>query len=121
MMRRFEEDMRYPPELHGRTGFKNFTWTPKAIGDWEHVWNALWACEIKWEWQNSDRYVRPRGEDFDLFVVHDDAAKLDMAYPLPEIYTIKKLNDWLMGRHVDDHKASEATNLIRKWIKDYVE
>ncbi len=119
-MRRSEEDMRYPPELHGRTGFKNFTWTTEAIADWEHVWNALWACGVKWEWQNSDRYVRIRGEIFDLFAVHDDAAKLDMAIPLPGIHTVKELNEWLLDAHIDDSKASEAANLIRKWIQDYV-
>ncbi|HHZ94805.1 MAG TPA: hypothetical protein EYN67_04405 [Flavobacteriales bacterium] len=119
-MIRTEDEMRYPPELHGRVGFKNFAWTIEAISEWEHVWNALWACGVKWEWQNTDRYARPRGEHFDLFTVHDDAAKLDMAFPLPAVHTIKELNDWLLDAHLDDNKASEATNLIRKWIKDYV-
>jgi len=120
-MRRHEDDMRYPPELTGRVGFRNFTWTTEAIADWEHVWNALWACGIKWEWQNSDRYVRRRGEIFDRFAVHNDAVKLDMAIPLPGIHVIKKLNDWLLDAHISDHNATEATNLIRKWIQNYVE
>ena len=51
---------------------------------------------------------------------YDDAAKLDMAFPLPGIHAIKELNDWLLDTHIDDNKASEATNLIRKWIQDYV-
>jgi len=119
-MRRPEDDMRYPPELTGRVGFKNFTWTTEAIADWENVWNALWACGIKWEWQNSDRYVRRCGEIFDCFAVHNDAVKLDMAIPLPGIHTIEELNEWLLGAHIDNNKASEATNLIRKWIQDYV-
>jgi hypothetical protein len=119
-MRRTEEDMRYPPELEGRTGFKNFTWTTEAIESWQHVWHALWACGVKWEWQNSDRYARRRGENLDLFAVYDDAAKLDMAFPLPGIHAIKELNEWLLDTHIDDNKASEATNLIRKWIQDYV-
>ena len=120
-MRRSDDELRYPPELTGRVGFKNFTWTIEAIADWKNVWNALWACGIKWEWQNSDRYARPRGEIFDLFTVHNDAIRLDMAVPLPAVHTIKELNDWLLDTHIDDHKASEATNLIRKWIEDYVE
>ena len=33
-MRRSDDDLRYPPELTGRTGFKNFTWTTEAIADW---------------------------------------------------------------------------------------
>jgi len=119
-MRRPEDDMRYPPELTGRVGFKNFTWTMEAIADWENVWNALWACGIKWEWQNSDRYVRNRGGIFDRFAVHNDAVKLDMAIPLPGIHTIEELNNWLFSIHINDNKATEALNLLRKWIEDYV-
>ena len=120
-MIRAEDEMRYPPEASGRRGFKNFTWSMEAVRDWEEVWDALWACEIKWEWQNTDRYARRRGKEYNLFVVHNDAARLDMAFPLPEINAIKDLNNWLLGAHIDNNKASTATNLIRKWIKNYVE
>jgi len=63
-MKRADDDMRYPPELTGRVGFKNFTWTTEAIADWQPVWYALWACGIKWEWQNSDRYARRKGDTY---------------------------------------------------------
>jgi hypothetical protein len=43
-----------------------------------------------------------------------------MAIPLPGIHTIEELDEWLLDAHIDDNKASEATNLIRKWIQDYV-
>ena len=119
-MKRADDDMRYPPELTGRVGFKNFTWTTEAIADWQPVWYALWACGIKWEWQNSDRYARRKGDTLGTFAVYNDAARLDMAFPLPGIDIIEKLNDWLLDAHVDDNKASEAVNLIRKWIQDYV-
>ena len=44
-----------------RKALRNFTWTNEAISDWEEIWHDLWWLGYKWEWQNSDRYVRRYG------------------------------------------------------------
>ena len=104
----------------GRYGFKNFTWTPPALNDWEEVWDSLWRIGIKWEWQNSDRYARRYGDTFNLFAVHNDAVRLDMAIPLPGLEVILGIQEYLLDLSRDDHQVDEVTNLIRKWIKNYV-
>ena len=104
-----------------RRGFSNFTWTTEAIDRWETVWSALWKIGIKWEWQNRDPYARRRGEIFNVFAVHDDAIRLDMAVPLPGREIILQIHEYLLDLPTDDPRANDATNLIRKWIRDYVE
>ena len=111
-------------ELEGfpnRVGFKNFTWTHDALRDWDDVWSLLWRAGLKWEWQNGDRYVRCKGDEYERFAVYNDAHRLDMAIPLPEVYIIKKIGTWLLGAHIDDNVASEAGRLSREWINKYVE
>jgi|TARA_R110002020_G_scaffold48742_6_gene138916 hypothetical protein len=103
-----------------RLGFSNFRWTTAAVTDWEAVWNALWLCNIKWEWQDGDQYARRRGEEYQLFRCHGDAVKLDMALPLPQVHVIQGITNWLLGAHLNDNQASEAGHLIREWIKNYV-
>ena len=103
-----------------RKGFRNFTWTTEAIGEWEDAWNALWRVGIKWEWQNSDRYARGFGEAYNLFSVYNDAERLDMAVPLPSREIILGMHEYLLDLPTDDYLVDEATNLIRKWIKNYV-
>ena len=107
-------------EHPNRVGFSNFTWTPPAIEDWEPTWNALWSCNVKWEWKEGDRYARRQGEDYVIFRTHGDAAKLDMAFPLPEIHVIQGIANWILGANINDNVASEAGRLIRDWIKNYV-
>ena len=102
-------------------GFSNFTWTDEAIDSWEKVWGSLWRIGIKWEWQNSDRYARRYGDTFKLFGVHNDAVRLDMAIPLPGREIILEIHEYLLDLPTDDSRVNEATNLIRKWIRDYVE
>ena len=102
-----------------RQGFSNFTWTNEAIASWEEVWGALWKVGIKWEWQNSDRYARRYGEIFNLFAVHNDAVRLDMAIPLPGREVISRIHEYLLDLPTDDFKVDEATNLIRKWMQEY--
>tara|TARA_R110000824_G_scaffold102639_5_gene244150 strand:- start:1268 stop:1615 length:348 start_codon:yes stop_codon:yes gene_type:complete len=102
-------------------GFSNFTWTSEAIDSWERVWGALWKIGIKWEWQNRDPYARRRGEIFNIFAVHDDAIRLDMALPLPGREIILEIHEYLLDLPTDDFYVDQATNLIRKWIKEYVE
>jgi hypothetical protein len=103
-----------------RAGFKNFTWTDEAMGDWEEVWTTLWRIGIKWEWQNSDRYARRYGDTFNLFACHNDAVRLDMALPLPGLDVIIAMREHLLDLPTDDCRVDEATNLIRKWIEKYV-
>jgi len=102
-----------------RVGFKNFTWTSEAIEDWEEVWHSLWHIGIKWEWQNSDRYARRYGDKFNLFAVHNDVLRLDMALPLPGCDVVLSIHEYLLDLPTDDFKVDEATNRIRGWIKKY--
>ena len=106
---------------HHRKGFSNFTWTPEAIDTWEGVWTALWRVGVKWEWQNTDKYARRYGDKFNLFAVHDDAVRLDMALPLPNRDIILEIHEYLLDLPTDDFYVDEATNLIRKWIREYAE
>jgi len=106
---------------HNRQGFSNFTWTTEAIDAWEGVWASLWRIGIKWEWQNTDKYARRYGDKFNLFGVHNDAIRLDMALPLPNRDIILEMHEYLLDLPTDDHYVDEATNLLRKWIKEYVE
>tara|TARA_Y100000296_G_C5127522_1_gene233695 strand:+ start:478 stop:822 length:345 start_codon:yes stop_codon:yes gene_type:complete len=105
---------------HPRHGFSNFTWTNEAIDAWEGVWTVLWRIGIKWEWQNTDRYARRYGDTFNLFAVHNDAVRLDMALPLPNRDIILEMHEYLLDLPTDDYYVDEATNLIRKWIQEYV-
>ena len=102
-------------------GFRNFTWSSEAIQGWEEVWNALWRIGTKWEWQNSDRYARRSGTEYRVFSVHNDADKLDMTIPLPGREVIIAMHEYLLDLPTDDFKVDDATNLIRKWIREYVE
>jgi len=86
----------------------------------EQAWHALWRIGIKWEWQNSDRYAQKRGDIYHLFAVHNDAAKLDMVVPLPAISAILEIHEYLLDLPTDDHHVDDATNLLRKWMKNYV-
>ena len=108
-------------EFSRTAGFKNFTWTDDAIKDWEIVWGALWQAGIKWEWQNSDKYARRYGEVYKRFAVYNDADRLDMTIPLPGREIIAEIHEYLLDLPTDDYKVDAATNLIRKWIKNYVE
>jgi hypothetical protein len=121
MTEKIEVEVREYAHQGATRGFKNFSWTPAALDDWETVWGALWYVGVKWEWQNGDRYARRRGDTFNLFGVHDDAMRLDMALPLPEIGAIIQMLEWLNEAHIDNHTANEAINLLRKWMREYVE
>ena len=109
-----------PNPYPARQGLKNFIWTNAAVSDWEDTWNALWHIGIKWEWQNSDRYARGYGDKYTFFACHNDAVRLDMAIPLPGIDAVLKMHEYLLDLPTDDYKVDEATNLIRKWIRNYV-
>jgi hypothetical protein len=102
-----------------RTGFKNFTWTDEAIKEWQPAWDALWRIGLKWEWQNSDKYARQYGDEFNLFACYNDAVRLDTVIPLPGREIILDMHDHLLDLPTDDPQVDEATNLLRKWINKY--
>ena len=103
-----------------RKGLRNFTWTNDAIGGWEEIWHELWRFGYKWEWQNHDRYARRYGETFNLFAVHDDAVRLDMAIPLPGIHVIEEVRELLLEDPTDDPRYDHAIGMINRFLKrDY--
>jgi len=106
-------------ETTPRTAFKNFYWTQIATKEWDEVWAALWKIGVKWEWQNGDIYSRQYGEVYNMYRVYDDAARLDMATPLPGREVILQIHDHLLDLPTDDPYVDLTTNLIRKWIENY--
>ena len=103
-----------------RHGFRNFSWTQDAMKEWDKVWEALWKIGIKWEWQNGDWYARRYGDVYNKYMVHNDATRLDMTIPMPGRKVILEMHEHLLDLATDDPHVDRATNLIRKWIKDYV-
>ena len=107
------------PEDKNRIGPKNFTWTVAAINGWEDIWNSLWGFGYKWEWQNADRYARPFGETYKLYACYNDAEKLDMAVPLPQIHVIEEVRELLLDRTDDDPKLDHLVGAIDRWLKEH--
>jgi len=107
------------PEDKNRIGLKNFTWTVAAINGWEDIWNSLWGFGYKWEWQNADRYARPFGETYKLYACYNDAEKLDMAVPLPQIHVIEEVRELLLDRTDDDPKLDHLVGAIDRWLKEH--
>jgi hypothetical protein len=102
-----------------RKGLRNFTWTNDAIREWEEIWHGLWRFGYKWEWQNADRYARRYGETFNLFACHDDAARLDMATPLPGIIVIEEVRELLLDDINDANELDHLIGAIDRWLKIY--
>ncbi len=102
-----------------RTGLRNFTWTNDAINDWEEIWHQLWRFGYKWEWQNADRYARRRGETFNLFAVHNDAVRLDMAIPLPGIEVIEEVREMILGDPNDSPELDHLVGAMDRWLKKH--
>ena len=102
-----------------RKGLRNFTWTNDAIADWEDIWNQLWRFGYKWEWQNADRYARRRGDTFNLFAVHNDAVRLDMAIPLPGIVVIEEAREKVLEDVNDAHELDQLVGTIDRWLKKH--
>ena len=119
-MTRLYEDV--APELvdhPARKGLRNFTWTNDAINDWEAIWHQLWRFGYKWEWQNADRYARRRGDTFNLFAVHNDAVRLDMAIPLPGIHVIEEVREMILGDANDSPELDHLIAAITRWLKTH--
>ena len=102
-----------------REGLRNFTWTIDAISDWEAIWHDLWRLGYKWEWQNSDRYARRYGDTFNLFAVHNDAVRLDMAVPLPGIIVFYEIRESLLINPGDDHRLDHAVGAVDGWLEKH--
>ena len=102
-----------------RKGLRNFTWTNDAINDWESIWHQLWRFGYKWEWQNADRYARRRGDTFNLFAVHNDAVRLDMAIPLPGIEVIEEVRELILDDINETHELDQLVGTIDRWLKSY--
>ena len=102
-----------------RKGLRNFTWTNDVINDWEGVWHQLWQLGYKWEWQNHDRYARRYGETFNLFAVHNDAVRLDMAIPLPGIEVIEEARELLLADPADDPRCDHLIGMINRFLKKH--
>jgi len=107
------------PENPARIGLRNFTWTVAAIKGWEDIWNSLWGFGYKWEWQNADRYARPFGETYKLYACYNDAEKLDMAVPLPQINVIEEARELLLDRTEDDPTLDHLVGAIDRWLKEH--
>ena len=107
------------PDHPDRIGLQNFTWTVTAIKDWETIWNTLWGLGYKWEWQNADRYARPFGATYKLFGCHNDAVKLDMAVPLPQIHVIEEVKERLLDRDDDNPVFDHTITAINRWLKEH--
>ena len=114
------EDMHADLDPHpARKGLRNFTWTNDSIREWEEIWHDLWRLGYKWEWQNSDRYARQYGETFNLFAVHNDAVRRDMAIPLPGIVVLYEIRASLLDNPGDDHRLDHAVGSVDRWLKKY--
>ncbi len=102
-----------------RKGLRNFTWTNDVINAWEEIWHQLWRLGYKWEWQNHDRYARRRGDTFNLFAVHNDAVRLDMAIPLPGIEVIEEARELLLEDPADDPQCDHLIGMINRFLKKH--
>ncbi len=118
-MTRLREDMGDENPYPDRPGLRNFTWTNDAINDWEAIWHELWRLGYKWEWQNSDRYARRRGDTFNLFAVHNDAIRLDMAIPLPGVIVLITIRETLMDDPRNDPRINYTIAAIDGWLQTH--
>ena len=119
MTRLYQEGVGNLEMYPDRKGLRNFTWTNDAINDWESIWHQLWRFGYKWEWQNADRDARRRGDTFNLFAVHNDAVRLDMAIPLPGIEVIEEVRELILDDINETHELDQLVGTIDRWLKSY--
>ena len=119
MTRLYSEDPGQIDSYPDRKALRNFTWTDEAITDWEDIWHDLWWLGYKWEWQNSDRYVRRYGDTFKRFGVHNDALRLDMALPLPGVEVIHQIRENILDCSDDDQRYDHLVGKLTRWIEKY--
>ena len=102
-----------------RYTISNFTWTEEAIRDWSLIWARLWKLGFDWQWKNGDRYIRRQGESFVIFMVHEDAERLDGAIPIPQIHIFDEIRELLLDRHDDNVAVDYAITDINDWLKSH--
>ncbi len=119
MTRLYQECAGHIVENPNRTGLRNFTWTHAAIQDWEAIWHTLWQLGYKWEWQNYDRYVRRKGDEYMKFAVHDDAYRLDMAVPLPQLHVIEQTMERLLDDPADDPTIDHTVGALTRFLQEH--
>lgn len=99
-----------------KRAFCNFRWTEEAIRDWEDCWASLWESGYKWEWSNRDLYARRRGDSYDIFLVHNDAHRLDMAIPLPQIDTIRTIHGEVDADPRAEFVDPRTLEILARWL-----
>tara|TARA_R110002020_G_scaffold53950_2_gene150758 strand:- start:3262 stop:3672 length:411 start_codon:yes stop_codon:yes gene_type:complete len=119
MTKLYEDLDGHDNEYSDRKGLRNFAWTFEALNDWEEIWHNLWALNYKWEWQNSDRYVRRYGDKYNFFSCHNDAVRLDMAIPLPGIVVLYEIRESLLVNPGDDQRLDHAVGAVDSWLKKH--
>lgn len=120
-MTKLYEDQEIQEDSHPkRKGLRNFTWTDDSIRDWEEIWHRLWGLDFKWEWQNADRYARRYGDTYKIYACHNDAARLEMATPLPGIVVIEEVRELLLSGPDDDYGRDPGLYCaIDRWLKNH--
>tara|TARA_R100000808_G_C2146067_1_gene153950 strand:+ start:1424 stop:1624 length:201 start_codon:yes stop_codon:yes gene_type:complete len=63
--------------------------------------------------------VRRRGDTYDLFSCHGDAARLDMAIPLPGIILIEEIKERLLDHPSDDVRVSHTIVALEAWLNHH--
>ena len=97
----------------------NFTWSEEAIRDWTLIWARLWKLGFDWQWKNGDRYVRRQGKSFVVFMVHEDADRLDGAIPIPQIHIFDEIKELLLDRYDDNEIIDYTISAINDWLRHY--
>ena len=54
-----------------------------------------------------------------MFAVHNDAARLDMAVPLPGIVKFYEIRESLLSNPSDDQRLDHAVGAVDRWLKKY--
>ena len=119
MTRIYQECAGHIVENPERIGLRNFTWSYAAIREWEEIWHTLWQLGYKWEWQNHDRYVRRKGDEYMKFAVHDDAYRLDMAVPLPQVHVIEEALERLLDNPSKDPRVDHTVGAISRFLEEH--
>jgi hypothetical protein len=95
----------------------NYTWSEEAIRDWTLIWARLWKLGFDWQWKNGDRYVRRQGESFAIFMVHEDAERLDGAIPIPQIHIFDEIKELLLDRNDSFGAVDHAIKAVNDWLR----
>ena len=59
------------------------------------------------------------GETYKLYACYNDAEKLDMAIPLPQIHVIEEARELLLDRPGDDQRLDHLVGAVDRWLKEH--